>query len=525
MKSSSAVALGLCLLLGSACSSPPVQERTPTAAAPLATAPLLATPTAPLLATPPPPPTDLPSASPPGPTLTAIPTPTPLPTLTPTPGATVIPPIESLPEGYFPPLTHDLYFLENHRLMRRNHATAQLETVLGAETSGTEPPPTGIGAYEFSRDGRLLAFIRYWIADPPGPYALNLLDMATQQITPVYEEHAPGAGLLGMALSPDGEWLAFIPQDAVAAGDRRGPGWAAPAQRPRAGGGPQSGVIYAVRTGGLHERVEVGYCAEVRSDEFVRGCGGMVWSPDSQSLAWSDALGLWLAAVGQGAPRPLLENKHDGWEHTRAYSAAAWSPAGRFLRLWISHYEGGSQAILDMQTGQLADLPDSFEYPEPLARAAWLPDGRLFALRSTNTGEGYALHGEVWRMEPGSADLLVLAASFPITATGREGFTFFAPEVLEDGRVALAVVNPSNADYQSRGLYVVAPDELTVRKLTGLPPGSRGMQVLWSPDGASALVRDWSTGRLLYVPADGSALYDLRPAMGENVCCFTWGGE
>jgi len=28
--------------------------------------------------------------------------------------------------------------------------------------------------------------------------------------------------------------------------------------------------------------------------------------------------------------------------------------------------------------------------------------------------------------------------------------------------------------------------------------------------------------RIVNVAADGSALYDLRPALGESICCFTW---
>jgi hypothetical protein len=63
------------------------------------------------------------------------------------------------------------------------------------------------------------------------------------------------------------------------------------------------------------------------------------------------------------------------------------------------------------------------------------------------------------------------------------------------------------------------------RKVNGLPPVVRdyySVEVAWSPDGSGAVFKDGMAQTLLYAPADGSALYDLRPIIGEVACCFTW---
>jgi len=458
---------------------------------------------------------------------------------------------------HLPPLTRDLLFVDSSKLMRWNHATSQIEILVGPETFGNfqairniafasiGPGPVlgSVLSFSVSEDGKKIAVV---VADTaPDKYDLMLFDLPTRHLAFVYQGASQGFGLLDMVISPDGQWLAYIPQDVITTDTPvptgtphpmnlsqslrpiREPdqvGWVA---RPLSGGGPRSGVIYAVRIDAPDERIEVGHCGEVRSLEFEWGCGGrgrLLWSPDNHRLVWNDAHGIWSAELGQ-QPQLLVSNS-SGRNGNRAFSAWSVSPSGRYLLTWINYYEGGSQAIVDIQTRQVIDVPDTFEYPELVARVTWMRDERLFVIRRvTESGlDNYSLFGEVWHPDSANGGSLVRDETFPIPVSAGDFPFFTTPVQLDDGRLAFAVLNASNANYQTRGLYTFTPDDTMPHKANGLPPVSDYYysDVFWSPDGSGAVVQGQQGGSLLYAPADGSALYDLRPVLGDNVCCFAW---
>lgn len=532
---SSLLALGAVLLMAG-CDRAPRPAATPTAltSALLVPASTLPPYPPPATATPLsyPRPTSVPvPASPPA---TSLPTSTPLPTRTPWPAPTpialptIVPPIQPATADHLPRVTHDLLFLGQGTLMRWNHATGQIETLVGPEEvsrapsvrkvafAGGPPSPSGtVTSFSVSADGRKVALGRVKDA---ASYELAVLDTDTHQIRSLAEV----TGLLGMSISPDGRWVAYVEQGSrpTATGTA---GLAAPRARPRVGGGSRYGMIYAVATDAPNQRIEVGFCAEERMQETMHGCKGFLWSPNSQMIVWSDGRGVWLAELGGAGARKLASNtivmpREEGG----FYYPQAWSPAGHYLLLIIGYWEGSSYGVLDTQASRVGKLPNTFWYVGPSPHAIWMNDGRLLITRPAQYGGNRPPSIEIRHIDPTHEALSVSDEWVPIPVGW--GDVPIAPMQLENGSLAFGLVNTSNTDYQARGLYAVGLNDRVPHKLNGLPPAGTvfSMEIVWAPDGSGAIVQDQAMGWLLYVPADDRVLYDLHPALGDWTCCFTW---
>jgi hypothetical protein len=274
----------------------------------------------------------------------------------------------------------------------------------------------------------------------------------------------------------------------------------------------------------LDRPVKLGFCAEAHFEEVDYGCqrrGHLLWAPDGSALVWNDAAGIWLAEVGS-EPHLLVANSFP--DDVQAYSAWAWSPDGHYLLAWINYSEGSSQSVLDVRTGQVIPIPDTGEYPEPVARVNWLADGRLFVVRRQDSAGDltHSVAAEIWRVSPADQALL-LDQTFPVADNAEGNPTLTDVTRLADGRLAFGVQSFSPTDAQTRGLYVFAPDGSGPSKLTGLPPAAdEWVELTWAPDGSGAFVRWPGSGSLLYAPGDGSAVYDLSAALGDDICCLSW---
>jgi hypothetical protein len=478
----------------------------------------------------------------PPPTVTPLPTSIPLPTLKPTSLPTIIPPIQSVTADHLPQISHDLLFLNNGRLTLWDHLTGQIEILVGPETASTpsiQPvafmtgpgsPYGSVNGFSVSNDGtkialsRVVAFTNYEIA---------FFDLGTRQLTSVYQGGSQGDDLLGMSISPDGQWIAYIPQDLSSSQDHRRPlGLAAPALYPSAGGGIRSGTIYAVRTDQLGEPIPVGVCGSGSAQDYSRDCVGMLWSPDSGSIAWSDGRGIWLAQLGHVAKQLITStlampnNQGQG-----VYTARSWSPSGRYILMTVSHYEGGTIAVLDAETANLAALPNSFEYSYPGPKVSWINQDQLFVLRPGQGMGGVDPSAETWQVN-NVVTLTLVRDRSAIVPVGPESI-LDEPTQLSNGRLAFAVLNTSNSNYLGRGLYVSDEHDLAAHKINGLPPMKAAndegqifnVDISWSPDGVGAIIYDWDSGQVLYVRANGNDLYDLQSVMDENIygtCCFVW---
>lgn len=207
------------------------------------------------------------------------------------------------------------------------------------------------------------------------------------------------------------------------------------------------------------------------------------------------------------------------------YSPWSWSPTGTHLLTRVGHYEGEHYAVMDVQTGAIIAVPQSVEYPWPVTRMTWMADGRLFVVRNTQTSQELptSLSGEIWRIDP-VGEALVLDEQFPIVAEAEGNPTALGPMQLTNGQLAWGIISQNSADYQTRGLYTYSLGSVGLQKVNGLPVSDEwwALQLSWAPDGSGAFLRSPYARTTLYAPSDGSALYDLTAALGEDACCFAW---
>jgi len=448
------------------------------------------------------------------PTRTVVPTPTEAPTPTaPLPTASVVKPVTV---DQLPPIPRDLLFLDRGNLVRWNHTTGQFEILSGNVT-----------CYSISTDRQTLVLES---AQGGDVYEIAMLDLASGNKTSLVETTSP---LIDVALSPDGQWVTYIQSDASPLREWRcRPDLVNFAMYPFTYGGRYAGSIFSLRVSPSQEIAaespdEIGHC---RGSEGLGFCNRVLWSPDSRSILWSDVEGVWSFELGASQAQliiPQTLNQPDYFDN-RIYFPWLWSPSGRYVLAAFLIFEGVTQVVLDTQTGKVAEVPGSNSYQYPGSNPTWMADGRLLAIRPPLPSEYSDFPPsaiEIWRVDPQQPGMLVLESSFRLDVAWEQVPTA-DPAQLDDGRLAFAILSRESGDDPARGLYFADPASLTPRKVNALPPSlseSFYFQsgIVWSPDGQGAILQDWSDHpMLLYVPTDGSAVYDLSLVI--QGCCFTW---
>ncbi len=441
-------------------------------------------------------------------------------------------------DNQLPTLSQDLIFVNQDGVQYWNHTTNQINTII-APTLGEAPSivqiverqagpglPIGtITALSATNAGQKIAFVRYTgVVDGQEQYRIDLYDRATAQtiiVVPLVTR------LFDMALSVNGEWVAYLVQ-ATEQTAHKASGLAAPIPAPHLGDGPPSATVWVVRTNGLAQSNQVGLCgAPVSSDVTVQCMRRLLWSANDQ-LAWADSAGLWMAATDANSATLLAPNTIVPPTSIKAYTPWAWSPSGRYLFTWINHYEGGSQAVVDSRSNHVAEVANSFEYVNPGLRLTWLPNDRVALVRPGSLYDKVMPTLEFWSLRD-DTDLhlrLDLSVTIPVTIESIPT----APFAFSNGSIGFAVLNSHQESHQERGLFVW--DQEQIRRVNTLPlsaenPAMPGLarlsgELYWSSDGTGAILQDFDFGYLLYVPTDGTSLYDLRPLMGDSVWGITW---
>jgi hypothetical protein len=425
------------------------------------------------------------------------------------------------------PISHDLLFVNQSGLVRWGHKTNQLEVLVASRPWASYG---GIQSFSVSADGRKV--ILEW-RKTVDDYEVALLDLKTGQMVSLMLSDLPGR-FRGLSISPDGTWMAYIAPGSLPSGtaqyDLR---FASYKPRP-VGGGYGYGMIYAVQTEASDHQIEVGFCGEEWSKREWRTCMGFMWSPDSRGILWSDAEGVSLAELGQDAR--LLVPHTIGISPTQSSSTVdlrTWSPLGRYVLVGIGHSGGWNWGVIDTEFGRAAELPDMLEGSRWGPQVTWMRDGRLFVVRPGNVRSGVPPAGQIWRLGSSGDSGLTLEKEFLIDAAAENYPT--APAQLKDDLLAFALLNASTTSHRERGLYFVDLDKLVPYRVNGLPLAGRtqgavedvdknhfGVKIDWAPDASGAIFQDQYQATTLYVPADGSELYDLRPVFGDWSCCFTW---
>jgi hypothetical protein len=313
---------------------------------------------------------------------------------------------------------------------------------------------------------------------------------------------SPISGLLDFALSPDGQVVAYTTGEV----------------------GATSGSVHLLAMDGRQQTVvscQLIYAQD--HGDFVHtshvGCGTLRWSPDSQTVLWSDVAGVWEGGW-RTEPRLLIANEWFADDAPRIYVPTQdWSLDGRYQLVIAHRGKGYSRRVYDRQTGTLIEVPHSITGLGETAYWRWTQDNRLFTVRPPAYFDDETENiAEIWHVE---ADELLLDESLVILS--KEVGQPQRPIQLADGRFAFAFVSNDPLNPEWRGLYIISAMSEPPFKMNGLPPSRLfDHQLTWLPDGSAAIYHNLATNQILYVAMDGSPLIDVTAAFGPEVTGVTW---
>jgi hypothetical protein len=405
-----------------------------------------------------------------------------------------------------PVLTHDLQFIRGNRVMVWNHVTGQIEVKLDMNQwrdGVVEPKLT-------NRDHKIIRISGAGQSESnygSGSVDIELIDTITGEIQLLeHFELVSGKNMVGdFSVSPMLNWITYKTGDLSQGSESP----------------PDKMVLHAINLESPYQKIKV-------SDYFyTRSAVSSIWSPYEGIFLWEDARGIWISDLSQQSTHLLIAQEAGTGGSVSPLST--WSPSGRFLLTDVlGAIEGSSMAVLDIQTGRVADIIDTFEYAVPGATPGWITDDQLFVVYPGDWFEGkHPLMGRIWSLNTEGELKLSLEVEFPIENIDVR-FIPYAPTQLGDGRLAFAIDANASSEMPTipenrwdSGLYTVSFEDLKPQRVNVLPKG--GTQIInWLPDGSGALVRNWTNGSYIYVPFDGSPLWDLTHLLGEEACCFEW---
>jgi len=396
--------------------------------------------------------------------------------------------------------TSDLLFISANRLLRWDHVTHYSSSL--AEN---------VVAFSTNANGSKIVLLRPrgMAANGNELFDLDLLDFSNKQTYTLIEGTSR---LLDLALSPDGAWLAY---------------------QHRLDG---RSTISLMRISDPANPVDLGPCEAQPADS----CTPLAWSPDSQSLAWSDQRGLWVAGAGKGSARLLhsgtveVPDPQGNTSQIEAQlTAPEWSPVGRFVLVQVvpDQSEASWQAVIDSLTGGMGQVLDSYKTSPGQVSVSWLPDGRLAVARSSDQEKQTPAAIQVWDVLATNPALLVSTGlyKFPagilpsgVTSDTISNQLIYALRLdwiqqTTPGHVLFGVRQAENSTQSA--LYDLNLLTNSVTELFQLTPEIE--RILWAPDGSGLLILT-SDGRALFTSADGKEIFNLEPTTGSAPTGFVW---
>ncbi len=454
-------------------------------------------------------------------------TPTPRPTRTPPGTATIAPtvapsatPLVNIRRASAadqPFITASLLFFEGGRIQLWDSVTGAVQPL------GEGVLPEGLTHFSASDGGILIAVARQPDSSISEILVYNRLANGIVRTIPL-----ASAAIASLAISPDGQWLAFISAEVQPTPIPAATATPLPTFTPTAVGSihptplpsptatllpepapPSSGKVFVTRVSDLSAPRELGECAA--------RCTGIFWSPVSDLFIWGDEEGLWGADPAPGgstSPRLILAPSGvgaSGGAQTLEGHLPLWSPSGRFLLV----SRGSAQiAVVDLFTGLLEPVPEQAH----VTGAAWLAGDLLFITQRGDADAGLSPSAELWGVAGGGGTLFALGGRYPLP--GDASAIPAAPVQLLDGRIALTLINSQDASAAATsGVYLLNFGDGSIVKVNALPL----MQVIgavWLPDALAALII--SDSRVLFVPSTGGQIYSVSSFLGETACCYLW---
>jgi hypothetical protein len=276
--------------------------------------------------------------------------------------------------------------------------------------------------------------------------------------------------------------------------------------------------------------IEVGTCLPEKDSP----CLGTTWSPDSYSLIWGDAQGIWISTIASGELSLVLNNNitiSDPQNQTNeievSYRSLEWSPAGRFALLTVAprSSEVSWQAVLDTRNGKIVQVPDSYRIDASSSSVSWMENGDLLVLHASDPNDQSPPSFDIYRLSPTSNELLLPMKEFKLQEFTSQidspsPFTVFHliwPKLI-DSRMMILGANALENGFNPT-LFNIDLEFDKYESLYELPQGTRN--VLWSPDGQNALVLG-ADGQILFLSLPARSLRDLGTVLGTQAQDFFW---
>jgi len=393
-----------------------------------------------------------------------------------------------------PKQTSSLLFLSRGNLMRWDYVTGYSGTLV-----------EGVASFSASSSGKQIALVRPRKISANGVelYDLALLDFDSMHLATLVEKISQP---VGFAISPDGNWVAYL-----------------------LAGKPAS--IYKISSDAASQPIQLGSC----SIKNQAHCQTVVWSPDSQSIAWMDAQGIWLSALQPAIPKLVSPTKVEITDPKGKksvievnYDSLSWAPSGRYLltRL-VTSSRVSWQAILDTRTGRLAEVPDTFGQDKVIVSLGWLHDGSLIVTGASDPIHSLLPYIKVWQVYATSNNLLASYKKFDFQSDQLPQIVsqiktipticLSWPAELQEQKIAFATtmattsVNPM--------LFTLDLNDGGIQKLLEIP--SDTTDVLWAPDGGGALVIGPRSG-ILFIPLSRNVIHNVTSLVGSDAHGFKW---
>jgi hypothetical protein len=258
----------------------------------------------------------------------------------------------------------------------------------------------------------------------------------------------------------------------------------------------------------------------------------MIWSLDGEKILWSDGRGVMAYDLTTRNTDLLQANNYDLPEafEVKVYRPIDWSPNGRFLRLDEFHYEGGLEVILDTQTRQLFEIPNTWSYEGPeVPHGIWLSDSRFLLVRPERESGEFTTIVEIWRPSSNAGQLILDDSTTMPTgpqAIPKQPFQF------PDGALAIGILGLEPTDPTS-GLYHLETLFSTPEQLNQIPDVEwiwYGNEIFWEPDGSGIIIEgpgniidgQYEKNEIVYISTGETTAYDMVPIIGRNILQFYW---
>jgi hypothetical protein len=456
-------------------------------------------------------------------------------------------------DGDLPALPADLYFVRQEKIVRWPRSGARLELVADASDAKANPADLG-GALVSSRgpwsfalagDGRSLLYsVDHTVREAPDRH-VGVSELVTYDVAgassrtiaigdlPIVQAAYEGAASL-FDLTRDGTMAAYVrPERMVTV--TQGSGYTSLATEV-----VSTEVVAVVRVDAPESELVRVPCGMQDPDDVRGECRGFLFSPSGDRLAVDDDAGVWVVDLPGGKPRLVLESGAKSHpDGMRAYRIVSWSPDGTRILLDVSHnVEGGSAALLDVRTGQVQDIDNTFQYVEGWSDLAWAQDGQhliharddgpapLTIIDAADPAGAEPVPGIASPLA-GLIELARLDSSWRLAPTASP----FDPHVLPDGRIGFGTRRSNPAAVRDNAVFAVDHDGGSRVALAALPAMPSGDEptgyaypggITWSPHGAAFLFTD---GPIRIIgTALGQVAWDATAVLAD-ADHFRWGPD